>query len=91
MCKFCKIILSLYAGGALNLAEYTGAVAGVTGSSMGRIESYAGTSYSRGGGGVTYFSGDIVINGYNGDPKELALEIERVLQKRAQAGGGTFA
>lgn len=89
--KQLALLKDLYKGGALNLSEYSGAVSKVTGSPLGRIETYSGASYARGSGGVTYFSGDIVINGYNGDARELALEIERILNKRAMAGGGTFA
>lgn len=89
--KQLAVLKGLYDDGALSLAEYSGAVKRTTGSSMGSIEKYSGSSYATGNGGVTYYSGDIVINGYNKDPEALALEIERVLEKRSQAGATTFA
>ena len=87
--KQLALLRGLYNGGVLTDAQYRGEVAKVTGSSLGSIETYSGASYATGNGGVTYFSGNIVINGYNGDPEELALEIERILTKRSMAGANT--
>ena len=87
--KQLALLRGLYNGGVLTDAQYRGEVAKVTGSSLGSIETYSGASYATGNGGITYFSGNIVINGYNGDPEELALEIERILTKRSMAGANT--
>lgn len=88
--KQLALLRSLYEGGVLTDVQYSGEVAKVTGSSLGSVERYSGTTYATGNGGITYFSGDIVINGYNGDPEELAKEIERVLNRRAMAGANTY-
>ena len=88
--KQLALLRSLYEGGVLTDVQYSGEVAKVTGSSLGTVERYSGTTYATGNGGITYFSGDIVINGYNGDPEELAKEIERVLNRRAMAGANTY-
>lgn len=88
--KQLTLLRSLYEGGVLTDVQYSGEVAKVTGSSLGTVERYSGTTYATGNGGITYFSGDIVINGYNGDPEELAKEIERVLNRRAMAGANTY-
>lgn len=84
--KQLALLAGLYQGGVLTDAQYRGEVAKVTGSSLGSIERYNGSTYATGNGGITYFSGNIVINGYNGDPEELAKEIERVLERREMAG-----
>lgn len=89
--KQLALLKNLYDNGVLTGEQYRGQIASVTGGSMGAVETYRGQSYATGSGGVTYYSGDIVINGYNKDPKELALEIERILQQRAQAGGNLIA
>ena len=89
--KQLALLKNLYDNGVLTGEQYSGQIASVTGGSMGAVETYRGQSYATGSGGVTYYSGDIVINGYNKDPKELALEIERILQQRAQAGGNLLA
>ena len=85
------LLKGLYDAGLLTGEQYSGQIASVTGGGMGAVETYRGQSYATGSGGVTYYSGDIVINGYNRDPKELALEIERILKQRAQAGGNLIA
>lgn len=93
--KQLALLHDLYSGGALNLSEYSGAVAKVTGSPMGRIESYSGTSYATGSGGVTYYTGDRIFNislpNFNGDARELWRELKRIDAQESRGGGNLFA
>ena len=88
--KQLALLKGLYDAGVLNADQYAGQVAKVTGSSLGSIERYNGSTYATGARGATYFSGNIVINGYNKDPEELAIEIERILERRAMAGANSY-
>lgn len=88
--KQLALLKSLYDNGVLNASEYSGSIARVTGSRMGTIEKFSGSAYAAGSRGITYYSGDIIINGYNRNPEELAQEIERVLERRSMAGANLY-
>ena len=88
--KQLALLKSLYDNGVLNASEYSGSIARVTGSKMGTIEKFSGSAYAAGSRGITYYSGDIIINGYNRNPEELAQEIERVLERRSMAGANLY-
>lgn len=83
----------LLKSGIINHSQYTAMVSNAYGYKFDRMQSFGNGYYQNQANGTKVYNGDIAINinGYNGDPDELAKEVIRKMEEQSRAGGYAFA